>query len=296
MNTRFRHSRFLRTGWTAAVAVSVLGVAAHTQSGQAAPSPTATTVTYTDPAGDSGTAPDIRSVVVSSDARHQITFRINVAKLAVASNCRIVIGVDADQNAATGYGGFDYMFMADLSRNDLVETRWSDSDVAYPDMSSATASADAGGLTFSINAGELGQTTGFSFFVRAVAGNRIVAGHYDDAPNEGVWTYRLDGASTLTLTAADPIASKARAGKRFIAFITVLRADGAQSEVTYGDVACSATVAGRSLQATAIPTYGPAAGCSWRVPKQARGRILHAAVTVTLEGATVTQTFTARIK
>jgi hypothetical protein len=66
--------------------------------------------------------------------------------------------------------------------------------------------------------------------------------------------------------------------------------------VTYGDVACSATAAGRWLQATAVPTYGPAAGCSWRVPKNARGRILHAAVTVTLDGATVTRTFSASIK
>jgi hypothetical protein len=50
------------------------------------------------------------------------------------------------------------------------------------------------------------------------------------------------------------------------------------------------------LQATAIPTYRPAAGCSWRLPTRSTGSTLHATVTVTLDGATTNQTFTATIR
>jgi hypothetical protein len=297
-------SKLCRTSWMAVPAVFMLTAAAHPRTGEAAASSRlliagadpASPATYADPTGDSGTAPDITSVVVSCDAGSQITFRVNVVKLALPSDARVVIAIDSDRNAATGYGGFDYMFLADLSRGDFVVARWNGSDFAFTTMASATATTDSGGVSFSVNAREFATTTGFRFFARTVAGSRVAEGHYDDAPDNGDWSYQLDGASTLTLTAEDPITTKTRAGKRFIAFISVIRSDGEQAEVTYGDVSCSATVAGRSLRATAIPTYGPAAGCSWRVPRHSNGNTLHAAVIVTLDGATVTQTFTARIK
>jgi hypothetical protein len=206
-------------------------------------------------------------------------------KLALPSDGRVAIAIDSDRNVATGYDGFDDMLVADLSRSDFVVARWNGSDFAFSEMRTATATTGPTGVSLSVNARELGTTTGFRFFARTVAGNRVAAGHYDDAPDNGDWTYQLDGASTLTLTAEDPIQSRARAGKRFVAFISVLRSDGEQAEVAYGDVTCPATVAGRPLRATAIPTYAPAAGCSWRVPRHSKGRTLHAAVTELARGS-----------
>jgi hypothetical protein len=286
-----------RLGWTAVLAVFVLTAAADPRPGQAAVSSSGrASATYPDLTGDSGTAPDITSVAVSSDPENQITFRVNVVKLALPSDGHVVIAIDSDQNAATGYEGVDYMFLADLSSNDFLVARWNGSDFAFRKMSTAAASTDATGVSFSINARELGRTTGFSFFARTVVGTNVAAGHYDDAPDVGEWTYELGGASALTLTVEDPIASKARAGKRLVVFITVVRSDGKQAEVTYGEITCVATIAGRSLPAIAIPTYGPAAGCSWRLPKRSNGRTLHAAIAVTVDGATVTQTFSTQIK
>src|SRR5207253_235029 len=75
------------------LAVAGLAAAAATQANA---SPVArldanTPTTFTDPTGDSGTAPDISSVVVSNDATRTITFRINVDKLVVPSDVRFLI-------------------------------------------------------------------------------------------------------------------------------------------------------------------------------------------------------------
>jgi hypothetical protein len=202
----------------------------------------------------------------------------------------VVIAIDGDQNPATGYQGFDSMFLGDLASNDFIAARWHGSDFAATHMPTATASSDDTGLTFSIDGSELRTATGFNFFVRTIAGNSVDAGNHDDAPASGDWNYRLGGAAVLTLTVEQSTSTKARAGKPFIAFVTVARTDGEQGEVIHGDISCAATAGGRLLQATAIPTYGPAAGCSWRLPKHSKGKALRAAVTVTLDAATVTQT------
>jgi hypothetical protein len=300
----FRIPKSCRVCWLAVLAVLVLAVAAQPRTGRAAGSSwltggaadSAGSATYLDPSGDGGTAPDITSVVVSSDAERRITFRVNLVRPPVPSEARIALAIDSDQDAATGYGGFDAVFVVDLGSDNLVGARWNGEGFASTPLSTATASSDPTGVTVSVDAAAVGTRSGFCFFVRALAGESVAAGRYDDAPDNGVWSYRLDGASSLTLTAADPIATKARAGKRFIALISVARSDGEQAEVTYGDIRCSATAAGRPLQATAIPTYGPAAGCSWRLPTHSTGSTLHATVTVTLDGATTSQTFTATIK
>ena len=253
--------------------------------------------TVTDPSDDSsGPAADITGVVVSSDANKQITFRINVAKLVVPSDGHVVIAIDSDQSAATGYQGIDYMFLGDLSTNSFVVGRWNGSDFLTMQEATATASTDNSGLTFSINSGELGNTTGFNFFVRTVQGTEVSAGHYDDAPDQGTWNYQLGPTAPLTLTVGLTTVSKARAGKPFVALIEVVRSDGADTNLTASDVSCTATVGTTTLKARTTVGEGPAAGCGWRLPKKSRGKTLRASVTATLDGATVTKTLSARIR
>jgi hypothetical protein len=252
--------------------------------------------TYTDLTGDSGTAPDITSVVVSSDATNQITFRINVVKLVVPSDGHVVIAIDSDQNAATGYQGIDYMFLGDLSTNSFTVGRWNGSTFAETHEFTANASTNDSGLSFSINSSELGNTTGFNFWARTVQGSDVSAGHYDDAPDQGSWNYQLAPTAPLTLTVGLTHASKARAGKPFVALIEVVRSDGADTSLSPADVSCTATVGARALKAKTTVGEGPAAGCGWLLPKKSRGKTLHASVTAALDGATITKILTARIR
>jgi hypothetical protein len=252
--------------------------------------------TYADTTGDSGTAPDITGVVVSNDAGNQITFRVNVVKLVVPSDGHIVIAIDSDRNASTGYQGVDYMFLGDLSTNSFGVGRWNGSDFVDTHASSASASTDATGVSFSINSSDLGNTAGFSFWARTLQGSDVTANNHDDAPDAGTWDYQLGPTAQLKLSVGLTTVTKARAGKPFVAAIEVVRSDGADTTLTPDDVTCAARVGARPLKARTIVGEGPAAGCGWLLPKKSRGKTLHASVTAALDGATVTKTFAAKIK
>jgi hypothetical protein len=252
--------------------------------------------TYDDAAGDGGTAPDITSVVVSNDAANQITFRVNVTKLVVPSDGHVLIAIDSDQNASTGYHGIDYMFLGDLSTNSFGLARWNGSDFGDSPAATAGARTDDTGLTFSINSSDLGNTTALSFWARTIHGSDVSPGNYDDAPDTGTWDYQLGASAALRLTAGPVLAGKARAGKPFVAATTVDRSDGADTNLRPGDVTCAARAGTIALKARTVVAAGPAAGCGWVLPKRSRGKTLHASITAALDGATVTKRFTARIR
>jgi hypothetical protein len=252
--------------------------------------------TYTDAAGDNGTAPDITSVVVSNDANNRLTFRINVDKLVVPSNTMIGIAIDSDQNRSTGSQGTDYLVIADLSNNSFGVVQWNGSTFVDAQAPDASASNDATGLTFSVNSADLGNTNGFNFWSRTLAGTTVAGGNHDDAPDQGTWNYQLGPATVLKLTAQLFHATKARSGKPFIAVVTVERSDGVEADVTPDDVTCRATIGRQPLRDGTAVALGPAVGCSWQLPKRSKGKTLHASITVNLDGASVTKTVTARIR
>ena len=252
--------------------------------------------TYTDPTGDGGTAPDIQTVVVSNDDNGTYTFRINVATLTLPSDVVVLLAMDTDQNPATGASGFDYIVACDESNDSVALFQWNGSQFVTAPASTLSASDDNVGVTVSFNRSDIGNASGLNFRAETVGGPNPAAGHLDLAPDTGTWNYQLGPAAALTLSVELAHASKARAGKPFVAVITVARSDGALADVTVDDVTCAATVGRRALHAGSTVALGPAVGCAWRLPKKSRGKTLHASVTVTLDGATVTKKFTARIK
>ncbi len=251
--------------------------------------------TYTDPIGDSGTAPDIQTVVASNDDNGTYTFGINVARLTLPSDVVVLLAIDSDQNPATGASGFDYIVACDESNDSVALFHWDGSQFVTAPNSTLSASDDNTGVAASFNRSDIGNAGGLNFRAETVEGATPAAGHLDLAPDTGTWNYQLGPAAALTLSVELAHTSKARAGKPFVAVITVARSDGALADVTVDDVTCAATVGRRALHAGSTVALGPAVGCSWRLPKKARGKTLHASVTVTLDGATTTKTFTARI-
>jgi hypothetical protein len=257
--------------------------------------------TFTDPTGDSGTAPDIANVVVSNDANGQITFRINVAKLSVPSPVQIVVAIDSDENAATGQSGTDYLLLADLASNAFGLARWNGTDFVDAAAPTATATNDSAGIAFAINRSDLGNASGLNFWVRAFDGPEAVAGHFDDAPDDGTWNYRLVSPAPLALTVAGFLAPRSvKAGKTLTAVMAAKRSDTGDLVGKEGRVKCRATTGGKSLRllASGFVKVGSqsGAGCSWRVPRNARRKAIHGSVTISYQGATVSRQFTARIK
>src|SRR5262249_54628651 len=81
-------------------AMLAFGQLAGASGTQIAPGPP---VTFTDPSGDSGTAPDITTVLVSNDANGRIDFQIDVpGQPGLRPDCLLFLVMDTDNNPATG--------------------------------------------------------------------------------------------------------------------------------------------------------------------------------------------------
>lgn len=257
--------------------------------------------TFTDPNGDSGTAPDIANVVVSNDANGQLTFRINAAKLSVPSQVNIVVAIDSDQNEATGSSGTDYLLLADLSTNSFGVGRWNGADFADAAAPTASASNDSAGITFSINRSDLGNASGLNFWIRAFDGPEPAAGHFDDAPDQGTWNYVLVSPAQVQLAVVGFVAPKSvKAGKTLTAVMAATRSDTGDLVGKEGRVQCRATIGGKPLRllASGFVRVGSqsGAGCSWRVPRNARRKTIHGSITIGFQGATVNRQFAVKVK
>jgi hypothetical protein len=257
--------------------------------------------TFSDASGDSGTAPDITNVVVSNDANSQITFRINVARLVVPSPVQIAVAIDSDQNEATGLSGTDYLLLGDVSNNTFGLGHWNGADFVDTASATVTASNDTAGITFSINRSELGNTTGLNFWARTLEGSDAVAGHVDDAPDQGTWNYQLVSGAPLKLAMAAFLAPKGvRAGKTLTAVMAATRSDTGNLVSKEGQVRCRARIGGKPLRllASGFVTVGSqsGAGCSWRVPSNAHKKTIHGLIMISYQGASVSRQFAVRVK
>jgi hypothetical protein len=257
--------------------------------------------TYDDSTGDGGTAPDIKTVVVSNDPNNQITFRINTSSLATPSNVQFLAGLDTDQNAGTGNQGDDYGFIADLSAGRAAVLKWDGTQFSAVSAGTATVTTDSGGITFTINASDLGGTTGFNFWALSSDGGNTSAGHYDAAPDNGRWNYLLGPASQLTLKLQGFLApKKVKAAKTLTTAMIAARSDTGATVGSDAQVQCQAAIGSKPLKLTFsgfVTASGVSAAiCEWRVPRTAHRKTIRGTETITYQGASITQTFTTRVK
>src|SRR5437879_6395717 len=123
--------------------------------------------TYSDPTGDAvNDAPDISSIVVANDDAGVITVAVSLANRSdVKDNDGVFVVMDTDQNASTGSGGFDYIYLGIKDRNALFG--WGGSSFGQANAPSLHGTNGNGQVTFSINRADLGNTTGFNFYVES---------------------------------------------------------------------------------------------------------------------------------
>jgi hypothetical protein len=188
---------------------------------------------FSDPAGDSGDAPDITTVAVSDDASGNITFRVTVANQPdLAADAELVLVLDSDRNEATGdEAGFDYVVVLTGADDSWSFGRWSGSGFDF-DAPRSTVRVDyAGGVaTIAVNRSELSNTASFGFYLFAAqldeAGEELAS---DDAPDETVFEYALAAApatpaSTKTFRSAATLPSLQRyTGARSIKHVRLSR-------------------------------------------------------------------------
>jgi hypothetical protein len=253
---------------------------------------------YSDPAGDSGVAPDITAVSVGHDAAGLVTLTVTTNQPTLPPDAVFWGFVAAAVNASTGMPvrglWADHFFLADADGGVIFHVTGAGFTIDFD--STFTASYAAGKLTARFQRGELGESERFAFVVEAdqddADGNTLGA---DYAPDGAPYEYSFVQAP-LVVTVGKPVAmgGQPHAGKAFVVSSPVTRSDG--EPLAAGTVTCKAKVGPAPLRATGR-LLGGSARCSMRVPKHAKGKILRDTLAVSAESATtVTKSFAFRIR
>jgi hypothetical protein len=284
----------LATGVALALAAPVSAAPARTLAGtdwaDDAPvrAPAANSASYTDSTGDGGAGPDLTNITVSSDDAGNITFRVDIPnRPTLPATLYAEVEIDADSNAATGEpeSGGDYFFVSDGPRYGLA--RWNGSaweGVPHPASLNASYS---GGITFTINAGDLGGTTGFRFWV-GVSEDPASTTFSDVAPEFGLYTYSLARTPAVVDAALPGAGLVPRAGKVFSARAIRLELDNGDV-VAPDERTCTLKIAGKVVK----PLAG---GCKWRIPAAAVGKRAVLQVTLGYGEEQISKTFRLKIK
>jgi hypothetical protein len=248
--------------------------------------PSASSGTYTDPAGDSSTAGDITAVTVMGDkASGQLLFKITGTNIASSDQNPLFLDIDSDANPVTGDitdNGADYSFYVDDTSYGFAHwdgTHW----VLTSDLS-VRVTGGTSQILISVNRSEVGNTSMFNFFAWSVSVPDRV---FDNAPNEGAFNYSFEanGPDITSVDVQTKPAAGPKAGKKFVIIPAGLKLppDGRTTTdaIRPESYSCIAKLGARPLTASGT------GGCTITVPKKkARGKKLTVQLTVIYEGAT----------
>lgn len=287
-----------------AAALAALAVGATTQGSAHAATAHATTTTpqtFADPAGDSGTAPDITGLSVGNDQTGDYQFAVTFAT-DYATNAYFGLYVDTDKNPATGdpnADGADYAIFDDHASHSFEVDSWNGTDwaTASDQTASFTIAQDSRSLTIAINKSELGNTTDFNFFVLSGDGTDPNAHVYDDAPSgSGTFAYTYQ---QQTLTLAFVATKSVIKGRTWAIVASIRRSDTNDLQGSDGTIACHSKlpVLMHAWLSPGGANTGAVAVCEFQLPKPTKKK-RHVAVTATMtigaDGATVSKTVDAK--
>ncbi len=234
---------------------------------------------FTDPAGDSGTAPDITAVDVSNDASGTVTFRLQLANYpAFHGEDSFELDFDIDRNPNTGDGGTDRSVLLDGSDGSTTLSKWDGANwIDVNPVGTVKGSFAPNVVAFTVDDADLAGVSTFDFFVASYHGDGGT-GAEDDAPVNDLWTYSF--RSALTVKAITPlllprtVTRTVRAATSFaVSDVDVKLSDG--TTVVADDFSCTAVPGG-----AAVKQIGH---CAWHVSRTTRGTV-HVGVTATYNG------------
>jgi hypothetical protein len=275
--------------------------------------------TFSDPAGDSGIAPDITSVSVANDDAGLLTFRITLANRAALGPDDVVAVLIAtdDPSPYSGrrFDGTNFAVVLDGTYgSSLHEWNGADLDPILPRPRSVTGSLADGVVTLTVKQEDLAPgypdvsvPIQLQFYAVGLAfqGQEVVAA--DRAPRSDFYPYRLAEPLRVVVTSFAP-KKTVKAGKTLVVLMGEARGDTGRP-VADGAVSCRARVgravlrgAGRFVTVKlkspidGKPFNSRNASCSWQVPRNARRKTLRGSMTVTGTGFTNTRSFATRVR
>jgi hypothetical protein len=251
-------------------------------------------ISAVDPAGDATSGgPDITGVTISNTMANAIRFEVDLAATGVLPDGHLVaVFINADMNPSTGFfGGFEYSIQTAGTLSPPLLGQWNGTEYVTVTAAVLVKSWDStnGTMTFQIPNSALGNTTAFTWW----AATEIlpeVEDDFDDVAPDGtaVYSYTL-GAPHVTGATARYSPATPRAGRRFSVTGVTLRLSSEET-VPATSYRCRATLAGRAIRGTGR------GGCTYLLPRNARGKRLVVTTTATLgtESRPVRRTFRVR--
>ncbi len=253
---------------------------------------------YVDARGDSGAAPDITGAVVVNLAG-QLTVSLQIKNVPASQPALVELFIDSDANPATGApgsAGADYVLVSDESDDSWSFGHWTGSDWDWdtPWSTARVITLPSAAVAFSVNRSELSNTSVMNIWARTEVGEGG-DGNSDTAPDVGLWNYslRLDGPEIRGIVTATKPAAGPTAGKPFTVAVTGVKLppDGEPTPTIPrpDKYRCAAKLAGRPLRGRGT------GGCSFALPKSARGKRLVVVVTVEYGGTKRTTQLSYRV-
>ena len=270
--------------------------------------------TFNDPSGDNRVdGPDLTRVDVSDDSSGKITFTATIANRPALTDVDAVQAYfDTDKNAGTGgNGGFEYE-VAWITGHQELE-KWDGAQFATQSPpASFSASYKDGQATFSIGKDDFGGSTAFDLVVTTTGDTGDSTS--DRGPNGGTWGYPTGGVvappppppppppgapppppgGKVTLVATGFTVAKPHAGRPFtVSMVVRVKQTGIAVKTV---VSCSATLAGKRLKASGKGSVRSGrASCTWKIPRNSKGKQLRGSITATYQRAKVKKTFSKRV-
>ena len=260
---------------------------------QTSPAHSAALQHYDDDILDVESAPDICMANVVTNDNHAITLGIHLHdRLGFAVLDTYSILLDADSNATTGApadvgvaAGAEYAIDVADGASRLSSWNGSSFEPVVPQPEIPTAWSDGYGPVLQVGRAALGDPQAFNLILKTANAEDL-----DLAPDSGSWSYSV---TPLQLTAGRLAVGPARAGKPLAVAMEVERSDF-EIALDEGAIVCRATVAGRRLVGRGL-FAGELIVCSWRLPKDARGKRVRGSVSVTFQSVTAKRSFTVRV-
>ena len=257
---------------------------------------------YSDPAGDAGTAPDMTAIRATHDSAGRVTFTVATNQAVLPPDSTIDFYIDSDRNPATGLPigglGADHYFGHDGEFGGGIVLHIYGNTIVLDIANTLATSYAAGTLTASIDRSDLDDPESFRFVVMSERddGDDATEDDADIAPNgPPVYEYSLPRPLALTIGKAQAIATGPIAGKRFVVSAAVTRSDG--QPFSTGRVTCTAKIGNAAVAASGAIANG-VARCSMKIPKNAKGKRLRGSVTASTADAAgpVTTAFSYRVR
>lgn len=251
--------------------------------------------TYTDGTGEDPASADITTIAVAnSTAAKTLTFKVQIANMpTLEDNAELVLLFDADRTASTGSGGFDYAFFVDKTGYEL--DKWDGTQFVTASPFTAQVSYNAGLLTAVFDPAALGSPKAFDFAVISFRGPDPQNPTVDVAPNAApLYTYTPVAAPPPVVKptvagSSVAVAPTPAAGKRIkVGPLWVKLSDGTSVSTT--GVKCTATVGGVALKGSG------SGGCTFTLPKTAKGKKLVVHVSGRYGSATLSKTVSYTVK